>query len=158
MGRMSVREGKNVYQLRREELGLSREKAAALFDGAISEDRIYRIETKARSPHPDEVALLAKGYRDPSLCSHYCACECPIGKGRKAEVGIGELPSIVLDTLASLNSIEAHKARLIEIAADSMVSEDESSDFVEIQAALEKVSSSIEALKLWAEQMEMEKR
>ena len=45
MARVSTREEKNVYQLRREELGLSRERAAALLNG-ISEDKIYRIEAK----------------------------------------------------------------------------------------------------------------
>lgn len=31
MGRASIKENKNVYQLKREELGLSREKASELF-------------------------------------------------------------------------------------------------------------------------------
>lgn len=155
MGRKSTKEDKNVYQLRREALGLSRERAAELL-GSISEDRLARIELQPRAPHPDEVVVMAEGYRDPSLCNHYCANSCPIGKSHAVEVTIRDLPTIVLQTVASINAVEKHKDRFIEIAADCRIDETEIRDFKDIQEALGKISMAVEALRLWAEQMEVE--
>lgn len=157
MGRKSVKEGKGVYQLKREELGLSRERAAVLLE-TISEDRIYRIESKGLAPHPDEVLVMAERYRDPSLCSHYCANQCPIGRKHSVEIEIKDLPTIVLETIASLNAIDKHKDRFIEIAADCRIDESELDDFQGIQDALRKISMAVESLRLWSEQMELPER
>ena len=154
MGRKSVKDDKNVYQQKREEIGLSREKAAALLE-TISEDRIYRIEAKGVAPHPDEVLVMAERYKDPSLCSHYCANQCPIGRKHSIEVKIKDLPAIVLETIASLNAIDKHKDRFIEIAADCRIDESELDDFQGIQDALRKISMAVESLRLWTEQMEL---
>lgn len=157
MGRKSTRENKNLYQLRREELGLSREKAAALLE-TISEDRIGRIELKNLSPHPDEVVVMAEKYRDPSLCNHYCANQCPIGRSHSIEVEIKDLPVIVLQTVASLNTLSKQKDRFIEIAVNCEIDETELDDFEGIQEALKKISLSVEALRLWTEQMTMNRQ
>ena len=45
MGRKSTKDNKNVYQLSREELGLTREAAAELLE-YISADRIEKIENE----------------------------------------------------------------------------------------------------------------
>lgn len=155
MGRMSVREDKNIYQLKREELGLSREKAAALLE-TISEDRIGRIELKNLAPHPDEVLVMAEKYKAPSLCNHFCSNQCPIGRRHTMEVTIKDLPAIVLETIASLNAVDKHKDRFIEIAADCKIDETEIDDLHDIQAALAKISLAVESLRLWTEQMELE--
>lgn len=152
MGRKSVKKDKTIYQLKREELGLSREKAAELL--YISEDRIYRIEND-RVPSPEEVLTMAEKYKEPSLCNYYCANQCPIGKKHSVEVEVKDLTSAVIQTLASLDAIEDHKRRLIEIAADGVVSEAELPDFKEIQEALKKISVSVESLRLWAEKAEL---
>ena len=56
MGRLSTKENKNRYQLIREELGLSREKASELLE-SISPERLEKIENERSDPHPDEVLL-----------------------------------------------------------------------------------------------------
>lgn len=155
MARTSTKENKSVYQLKREELGLSREQAAGLLE-FISEDRLYRIEHDDLKPHPDEVLLMADKYKDPSLCNHYCSKHCQIGCQNSFEVEIKDLPTIVLQTVASLNSLDKHKERFIEIAADCQIDETELNDFHEIQEALKKISIAVESLRLWAEQMEIE--
>ena len=53
MGRISTKENKNQFQLCREEMGLSREKASELL-GWISPERIEKIENEKSLPHPDE--------------------------------------------------------------------------------------------------------
>ena len=61
------------------------------------------------------------------------------------------LPGIVLQMLASLNSMDKEKDRLIEITADGKIEKDELRDFIKIQKELEKISVTVEALQLWAE-------
>ena len=152
MGRASTKENKNQYQLIREELGLSREKASELLE-TIPPERIEKIENERSCPHPDEVLVMSQKYKKPSLCNYYCSNQCPIGKEYVPEVQVKELSTIVLEMLASLNSVSKTKDRLIEIAADGVISNDEIEDFIYIQNELEKISITVETLQLWAERM-----
>lgn len=152
MGRASVRENKNKYHLAREELGLSREKAGELLE-IISPERLEKIENERSDPHPDEVLLMSQKYRKPSLCNHYCANQCPIGRQYVPEVQVKELSAIVLEMLASLNAVHRQKDRLIEIAADGRISGEEIDDFIFIQEELERISITVETLQLWTERM-----
>ena len=152
MGRASVRENKNKYHLAREELGLSREKAGELLE-IISPERLEKIENERSDPHPDEVLLMSQKYRKPSLCNHYCANQCPIGRQYVPEVQVKELSAIVLEMLASLNAVHRQKDRLIEIAADGRISGEEIDDFIFIQEELERISITVETLQLWSEKM-----
>ena len=152
MGRASTKENKNRYQLIREELGLSREKASELLE-ILSPERLEKIENERTDPHPDEVLLMSQKYKKPSLCNYYCSNQCPIGQQYVPEVQVKELSSIVLEMLASLNAVHKQKDRLIEIAADGKVSNDEIDDFIYIQQELERISITVETLQLWAEKM-----
>ena len=152
MGRASTKENKNKYQLAREELGLSREKASDLLE-VIPPERIEKIENERSLPHPDEVLVMSQKYKKPSLCNYYCSNECPLGKEYVPEVQIKELSSIVIEMLASLNSVNKTKDRLIEIAADGAISDDEIDDFIHIQEPLDRISVTVETLQLWAEKM-----
>lgn len=152
MGRVSVKENKNIYQLRREELGLSRERASELLE-TMPAERIEKIESEKSLPHPDEVLLMSEAYKMPNLCNHYCANECPIGKQYVPEIKIKDLSQIVLEMLASLNSMHKKQERLIEITADGRIEGDEIKDFIHIQEELEKISITVETLQLWSEQM-----
>ncbi len=150
MGRRSTKKDKNVYQLRREEMGLSREKASQLLE-IISADRIEKIESEKCQPQPYEVVRMSDCYKAPNLCNHFCANDCPIGQEYVPEVEMKELSQITLEMLASLNSIEKKKERLIEIVADGKIEENEYDDFALIQNELEKISLAVETLQLWVE-------
>lgn len=152
MGRSSTRENKTRYQLAREELGLSREKASELLE-TIAPERIEKIESKRSLPRPDEVLIMAEKYKTPSLCNYFCARQCPIGQQYVPEIRNSELSDIVLKMLASLNAMDRKKERLIEIAADGTISKDEIDDFVRIQKELERISVTVETLQLWVEKM-----
>ena len=152
MGRASVKENKNRYQLAREELGLSREKASDLL-GTIPSERIEKIENEKSLPHPDEVLVMSQKYKKPSLCNYFCSNDCPIGREYVPEVQIKELSAIVIEMLATLNSVNKTRDRLIEIAADGVISDDEIDDFIRIQNELERISITVETLQLWAEKM-----
>lgn len=152
MGRSSTRENKTRYQLAREELGLSREKASELLE-TIAPERIEKIESERSLPRPDEVLIMAEKYKTPSLCNYFCARQCPIGQQYVPEIRNSELSDIVLKMLASLNAMDRKKERLIEIAADGTISKDELDDFVRIQKELERISVTVETLQLWVEKM-----
>lgn len=152
MARASTKENKNIYHKTREALHLTRESASELFE-SISPERIEKIENERSLPHPDEVLLMAEKYKQPRLCNYYCAHQCPIGRQYVPEIEMKDLSQIVLEMLASLNSMSKQKERLIEITVDGKISGDELKDFIGIQEELEKISMAVEALQLWAEQM-----
>ena len=152
MGKASTKENKNRYFQAREDLGLTRAEASELLE-VISEDRVEKIENERIAPQPYDVLAMARAYKKPSLCNYYCSHECPIGKEYVPEVEVKELSSIVLEMLASLNSVHKQKDRLIEIAADGRITGDEIEDFIHIQEVLERISVTVETLQLWAEKM-----
>ena len=151
MARASVKENKSIYQLKREELGLSREKAAELLQ-FITPERIERIESGKAGAHPDEVVLMAEKYQCPHLCNYFCANECEIGKQYVPEIKAKALSQIILEMLASLNSMQRRQERLIEITSDGVIEDEEIRDFIAIQEELEKISVTVETLQLWVEQ------
>lgn len=151
MARASIKENKTVYQIRREELGLSREKASEIL-GSIPPERIERIENGKFTAYPDEVIVMAEKYHAPHLCNYYCSNECAIGKQYVPEIKIKDLSQIVLEMLASLNSVKKRQERLIEITADGLIEANEIEDFIKIQEELERISITVETLQLWSEQ------
>ena len=148
MGKRSTKDNKNIYQLSREEVGLTREAAAELLE-YISSDRIERIESEKSAPHPDEILAMSECYKNPSLCNYYCSHECPIGQEYVPEIKSKELSQITLEMLASLNSLEKEKNKLIEITVDGEISPDEMKDFEKIQDQLSQISMAIDSLTLW---------
>jgi len=152
MARASTKENKNIYHRTRESLQLSREAASELLE-TITPERIEKIENERSLPHPDEVLVMADKYKQPNLCNYYCANQCPIGQEYVPEVKIKDLSQIVLEMLASLNSLNKQRERLIEITVDGHISENEIQDFIHIQEELERISIAVETLQLWSERM-----
>ena len=152
MARVSTKENKNIYHKTRESLNLTREAASELME-VISPERIEKIENERSLPHPDEVLLMAEKYKQPSLCNYYCANQCPIGQQYVPEIKIKDLSQIVLEMLASLNSMNKQRERLIEITVDGKITGDELKDFIYIQEELERISIAVETLQLWSERM-----
>ena len=155
MGRKSTKENKNVYQTSREALGLTREAAAEKLE-FLSADRIEKIESEKSLPHPDEILAMADCYKNPSLCNYYCSHECPIGQEYVPEVQMKDLSQITLEMLASLNTLNRDKDRLIEITVDGQISTDELDDFHKIQAQLGQISQAIDSLQLWVQKAIMD--
>ena len=155
MGRKSTKENKNIYQTSREAVELTREAAAEQL-AFISSDRIEKIENAKSLPHPDEILAMADCYKNPALCNYYCSHECPIGQEYVPEVKSKELSQITLEMLASLNSLDKQKARLVEITVDGIISEDEMEDFKKIQEQLEYISMAIDSLQLWVQKAIMD--
>lgn len=149
VGKVSTKENKNIYQLSREQAGLTR--AAASEQLYLSASRIEKIENGSR-PHPDEVLKMAECYQNPSLCNDYCCHLCEIGQKYVPKVEMKELSQITLEMLASLNALAQKKDRLIEITVDGKITADEIPDFLSIQKQLEQMSLIIDSLQLWINQ------
>ena len=152
MARASTKENKNIYHKTRESLQLTRETASELLQ-SLTPERIEKIENERSLPHPDEVRIMAEKYKQPALCNYYCANQCPIGQQYVPEVKMKDLSQIVLEMLASLNSMGRQKDRLIEITVDGKITGDELEDFIRIHEELEGISLAVETLQLWSEQM-----
>lgn len=151
MGKKSIKENKNIYQLSREALELTREKAAELME-YISSDRIEKIESEKSLPHPDEILTMAECYKAPALCNYFCSHECPIGQVSVPEIHVKNLSQIVLEIISSLNAMEKEKNRLINITVDGKITEDEYKDFANIQNQLKNISIAVKSLQLWVDQ------
>lgn len=148
MGRKSTRENKNIYQLSREAMEYTREVAAEHLE-FMSADRIEKIEIEKSYPHPDEIMAMAECYKNPSLCNYFCSHECPIGQEYVPEITSKELSVITLEMLSTINTLFKEKDRLVEIAVDGQITEDEIPDFLKIKQDLENMSLAIDSLKLW---------
>ena len=148
MGRKSSIKNKNAYLKARESIGLTREQAAECLQ-FISESRIEKIESEKTIAHPDEILAMASAYKSPSLCNYYCTNDCAIGSETINPISSKPLSQIVLEMLSTLNHLNAEKDRMMEIAADGLISEEEKKDFDKITNDLDKISSAIDSLKLW---------
>ena len=67
------------------------------------------------------------------------------------EVSEKELPNLVVEILSELNTLEKSRDRLIDIAADNVISDDERPDFDRICEGLKNISLTSRALELWIE-------
>lgn len=151
----------SIYKDIRKKLNLTRDDVcdkASMMNNSLQPERLERIENGKFPITPDEVMLLSEIYGEPSLCNHYCAKECPIGEKYVPEIKVKDLSQIVLEMLASLNTMKKNQERLIEISADGIIDDDEIRDFVYIQKELEHISITVETLQLWVEKMLADKK
>lgn len=148
MGRISTKEDKNIYQLAREEKSLSREKASERMEG-VSASRIEKIEYGRQEPTPYDIVQMADVYGRPDLCNYFCSHRCEIGQRYVPEIEVGNLTGIILETIASLNDITPQTNRLIQIARDGKITDDEIPDFAYISNKLDEISLAVSALNLW---------
>lgn len=151
MGRKSTKENKSIWQTTREDLGLTREKAADLIPG-FSPERIEKIENGRTQIQPEDVMLLSDYYKMPSLQNYYCTNECPIGRLRTLPTESKELAQIAVETLNAVNKLEKNKDRLLEIVEDGQVLSDEYDDFSEIKSTLDRIALSVSSLQLWVDE------
>ena len=151
MGRKSTKENKSIWQVTREELGLTREKAGELIPG-FSPERIEKIENGRTQIQPEDVMLLAEYYKAPALRNYYCKNECPIGQRHKLPTESKELAQIAVETLNALNKLSRSRDRLLEIVEDGEVCADEYADFREIKQTLDRIALSVNSLQLWVDE------
>lgn len=153
MGRKSIKDNKTIYQISREEAGLTREKASELMVG-ISPERIEKLENGKVQMQPYDVKQMAECYHVPGLCNYYCANECAIAPDHAPELKARDLAQIAVETLNGVNTLYKERDRLLEIVEDGEITEGEQSDFEHIKSVLDKLARSVDSLRLWVEEHE----
>ena len=156
MGRQSTKENKTIYQIFREEAGLTRSEAQDLMT-AVSDSKIEKFEYETQEPTPYDIVQMADAYKRPDLCNYYCSHKCEIGRRYVPEVEITDLSSIILETIASLNEINPLTARLVQIARDGKITDDEIKDFALISKKLDEISLAVDSLNLWIDKTASER-
>ena len=108
-------------------------------------------EYEMQEPTPYDIIQMADAYGRPDLCNYYCSHKCEIGHRYVPEVEVSDLSNIILETIASLNEINPLTTRLIQIARDGKISDDEIKDFAFISNKLDEISLAIDSLNLWVD-------
>lgn len=148
MGKQSTRKNKTIYQICREEAGLTRSEASEKMI-AVSDSKIEKFEYELQDPTPYDIIQMADAYKRPDLCNYFCSHKCEIGQRYVPEVEVSNLSDIILETIASLNEINPLTTRLIQITRDGKISDDEMKDFAFISKKLDEISLAVDSLNLW---------
>lgn len=158
MGNGGTKENQNVYFRARKEAAeynerlSSREGAAELLGISPSTLADYELGITKFVP-VDKVVLMADLYNRPELRTGYCKYECPIGKHIPLATSVSGIEGIALRLIREFDSdkIKDMEKKLIDIAADGIISEDEKPTLENILGRLDELSLAISELKLAGE-------
>lgn len=130
----------------------SREGAAELLGMSVSSVADAELGLTKCMP-PDKAALMADLYNAPELLNYYCLHECPIGCNRPISDEVVSIERITVKLLKSMKieKLRELKDKLIDIAEDGIISDDEKPDLEEILDYLDSVSKTISELKIIGE-------
>ena len=150
MGRGATIASENVWYQARIEAAKWNDKLCSRFGAAeaagMSEDAIKNTELNLEKHMPVEKAVIrADLYRSPYLLNHYCLHECPIGQNRPISDEMLSIEQVAVRLMKRLKvkRIDDMKDRIIEIADDGIVTEDEIEDLKEIQKDLDDIYMTI---------------
>ena len=125
---------------------------------AVCDSKIEKFEYELQDPTPYDIVQMADAYKRPDLCNYFCSHKCEIGHRYVPEVEVSDLSDIILETIASLNEINPLTTRLIQIARDGKISDDEIKDFAFISKKLDEISLAVDALNLWVDKTASEQK
>jgi len=97
----------------------------------------------------DKAVLMADLYNAPQLLNYYCLHECPIGCRQSLSDEVLDVDRVTVKLLKNLRveDLNEIKEKLIDIAADGVISEEEKPEMREILKYLEELSKTISELK-----------
>lgn len=97
----------------------------------------------------DKAVLMADLYHAPYLLNHYCLNECPIGCRHSISDELHDIDRVTVKLLRELkiDSLTKVKDKLLDIAADGVISEEEKPDFRDVVDYLDELSKTISELK-----------
>lgn len=145
---MRCRDTQNIYKMGRLEAGKSRLDAA--WELHIANSTLERYETDKIIPPPGVVDSMAELYGQKELTAVYCSEICPIGKKYAYHVERKDLALSVLGLLKEDKDFDLVRDRLIAIASDGVITENEIPEFRRILGELMDIEQRIETIKLWA--------
>ncbi len=155
MGRGATKAQGNVWYQARMKAAMGNEKLQSRFGAAeemgLAEDAVKSAELDLYKSMPVENAvLMADCYNAPELLNHYCLHECPIGRYRTISDEVIGIDRVTVKLLKSLraNELEEMKDRLLEIAEDGIISDDELPDLKEILDRLGDLAKTVSELQI----------
>lgn len=97
----------------------------------------------------DKAVLMADLYNAPHLLNYYCLHECPIGCRLSISDEVLDIDRVTVKLLKNLkvNQLTDIKEKLIDIAEDGIISDDEKPDLREILDYLDSLSKTVSELK-----------
>jgi len=155
MERGCMNGGENIYLRCRKEAARynerlnSREGASELLGISVSSLANYELGVTKVIP-PDVIVMMADLYNAPQLKGHYCAYECPLGKGAPIATEISSIELVTVKIMKALSPVNVADVRdkLIDIASDGVISEDEKPILTELVSFLDDVSKTVGELRL----------
>lgn len=116
----------------------------------VSADVIAAVERGTHKCMPVDVAVtLADEYNAPQLLNHYCLYECPIGCRHSISEEVPGIERVTLKLIKSLkvDQLADIKEKLVDIAEDGVISDDEKPDLKEILDYLDDLAKTVSELK-----------
>ena len=131
----------------------SRESASEYF--GISVASLANYEREITVPPKHVIMMMAEAYNAPQLRNQYCLHQCEIGRKQPISDDIKTLEAVTVGIVAKLDEddVEGMKQKLLEIAEDGKITEDEEEEFREVSEALDKLAVSISELRLLKEKV-----
>lgn len=98
----------------------------------------------------DKAVLMADRYNAPHLLNYYCLHECPIGRQRPISDEVVGIDRVTLKLLKKLrvDQLDEIKEKLVDIAEDGIISEDEKPDMKAIMEYLDDLSKTISEIQV----------
>ncbi len=165
MGRGATKAQGNVWYTARIEAAKWNERLTSRLGAAevmgISEDAVKSAELGLYKSMPvDNAVLMADAYNAPELLNHYCLRECPIGLRLPISDDVVSVDRVTVKLFKDLRpkTLERMKDKMLEIAEDGNVTEDELKDLEEVVDHLEKLSKTMSELKIIGEKALREAR
>ena len=97
----------------------------------------------------EKAVLMADLYRCPELMNYYCLNECPIGKNKPISCASHEIDRITVKVLRHLRleQLNEIKDKLLDIAEDGQISEDELEDMEQIVKYFDELERTVTELR-----------
>jgi len=97
----------------------------------------------------DKAVMMADLYNAPHLLNYYCLHECPIGCRQSISDEVLDIDRVTVKLLKNLkvNQLTEMKDKLLDIAEDGIISDDEKPNLREILAYLDKLAKTVSELK-----------
>lgn len=117
----------------------------------ISAQMMSNIETGKRIPTPDDVLILARATRNPTLLGYYCTVYCSLNYiPREYRMSTFSVEEAKQQIESGFQELETGIAQLLEALKDSRIDKDEFHCFFSALDTLKQISGAIHGLRNWA--------
>lgn len=130
----------------------SREGAAERLNMSVDAVRSAELNISKCMP-VDKAVLMADLYNAPHLLNHYCLNECPIGCRHCISDEVYDIDRVTVKLLRGLkvDRLQDIKEKLLDIAEDGVISDDEKPDLKEVLDYLDGIAKTVSELKIIGE-------